>query len=123
MDDKKMVAFAILVLFGGNFTGLLSSFDSSFRDDPFTGSQGDDLQRQINDIKTADSECRQRVSELEGVYNDHSHEAPPRWVKERLISLESGLDNAMKHVKDHNTESEMWKHRIIALEAEIQFIR
>ena len=101
MDDKKMVAFALLVLFGGNFSGILNSIDPDIRSDPFTGDDGERLraeirrecqanlafqQAQIDDIEAADAI-------LEEKYHDHSHEAPPRWVKEKLLDLEREIIN------------------------------
>ena len=94
-----MVAFAVLVLFGGNFTGILNTVNPDIRSDPFTGKDGERLreeirrecqaslgfiQAQIDDIEEADTL-------LEENYHDHRHEAPPRWVKEKLISLEREL--------------------------------
>ena len=101
MDDKKMVAFALLVLFGGNFTGILNTVNPDIRSDPFTGEDGERLraeirrecesnlsflQFQINDIDATDAM-------LEEKYHDHSHEAPPRWVKEKLLDLEREIIN------------------------------
>ena len=99
MDDKKMVAFALLVLFGGNFSGILNTVNPDIRSDPFTGDDGERLraeirreceknlsflQAQIDDIESADDD-------LEEKYHDHSHEAQQRWVIERLNHIEQEL--------------------------------
>ena len=101
MDDKKMVAFALLVLFGGNFTGILNTVNPDIRSDPFTGDDGERLraeirreceknlsflQSQVDDIDATDAI-------LEEKYHSHSHEAPPRWVKEKLLDLEREIIN------------------------------
>ena len=54
-----MVAFAILVLFGGNFTGILNSIDPDIRSDPFTGKDGERLREEIR------RECQSNLSFLQ----------------------------------------------------------
>ena len=71
MEDKKLAALIILVLFGGNLTGIINSVSPDYRADPFTGSEGADLQRQIDDIKINDAECRAAMSAHLEEYNDH----------------------------------------------------
>lgn len=71
MEDKKLVAFALLVLFGGNFSGILNTINPDIRSDPFTGSEGRDLQRQIDAIKQDDFELRESMQALEDDYHDH----------------------------------------------------
>jgi len=44
------------------------------------------LQSQIDDIETADADLKKK-------YHEHSHEAPPRWVKEKLLDLEREIIN------------------------------
>ena len=71
MEDKKLIAFALLVLFGGNLTGIVNTLNPDFRADPFSGTEGRDLQRQLDEIKQHDAETRQLLQELLTDYHDH----------------------------------------------------
>ena len=125
MDDKKMVAFALLVLFGGNFSGILNTVNPDIRSDPFTGDDGERLraeirreceknlsflQLQIDDIETTDTD-------LEEKYHAHSHKAPPLWVEQKLKLLQTEINKTNQRVTDYNINAEGWKHRIVVLES------
>ena len=95
MDDKKLVIAALVVLFGGNAGSIIGAFNPDIRHDPFTGADGDNLRescfREIDELDTLVFEVRAEIKELQRSYNDHRHEAPPRWVIERLNYLEQEL--------------------------------
>ena len=93
------VILAVILTVASGLPIGVNKFTPSARDDPFTGDDGERLrteirrecqaslgfiQAQIDDIEAADAI-------LEEKYHDHRHEAPPRWVKEKLISLEREL--------------------------------
>ena len=103
MEDKKLFIYALVVLFGGNITGIINSISPDIRSDPFTGSEGrelrDGLQRQINDIKSNDAECKERVNTLTELINQHRHEAPPRWVIENLKHIEEEIHDIKETLK------------------------
>ena len=66
MDDKKTAALIILVLFGGNLSGIIGTIGNS------SSIQGhEDLQRQLDEIKLADAECRASLSAHLEEYNSH----------------------------------------------------
>ena len=71
MEDKKLAALIVLVLFGGNITGIINSVSPDYRADPFTGSQGDELQRQIDEIRADDAECRAGLAAHLENYREH----------------------------------------------------
>ena len=103
VEDKKLFIYALVVLFGGNITGIINSISPDYRADSFTGSQGrdlkDELQRQINDIKSNDAECKERVNTLTELINQHRHEAPPRWVIENLKHIEEEIHDIKETLK------------------------
>ena len=105
-EEQKIWAILFIALFGGNLTGLTGILGNH------SSREGhEELQRQIDEIKASDTQ-------LEDKYHAHSHEAPPRWVREKLVSIEEDIKKALKHDNDHNTEAEMWKRRIVSLEAQ-----
>jgi hypothetical protein len=75
VEDKKLFIYALVILFGGNLTGIINTLNPDYRADPFTGSEGrelrSDLQRQIDDIKLNDTECRAALQSHLQDYNDH----------------------------------------------------
>ena len=66
MDDKKTAALIILVLFGGNISGLAGIAGNS------SSIEGhEDLQRQLDEIKLADTECRATMQTHLEEWNNH----------------------------------------------------
>ena len=64
--DNKQIALIILVLFGGNLSGIVGSIGNS------SSAQGhEDLQRQLDEIKLSDTECRASLSTHLEEYNTH----------------------------------------------------
>ena len=45
--DKKLVAAALVILFGGNATGFINAYSPDFRADKFTGIEGRELEDRI----------------------------------------------------------------------------
>lgn len=125
------IILAVILALVGGFPIGVNKLTPTGRHDPFTGEDGKLLraeirrecqsnigfiQSQINDIKATDAEIRNK-------YADHSHEAPPRWVREKLKSLDNDISKAIQRINDHDKESNAWKHRIISLESEIKSLR
>lgn len=50
-DDKKLLAAALVVIFGGNASGIINAVNPNVRSDPFTGSQGKALAERIHDLE------------------------------------------------------------------------
>jgi len=97
--SDRIILLVVLGILGG--PGIISMVVPGARPDAFTGTQGAELkaeirrecekslsflQSQIDDIETADADLKKK-------YHEHSHEAPPRWVKEKLLDLEREIIN------------------------------
>jgi len=95
MEDKKLVALVILILFGGNITGIINSISPDYRADPFTGSEGRDLQRQIDDIRQNDTELRSAVAEHIKAYNEHI-----RWGSDVRSNNEGTLERHEAQIQE-----------------------
>ena len=95
----RIILLGVLGILGG--PGVISMVVPSARPLSFTSEDGSELraeirreceknlsflQSQIDDIDAIDAM-------LEEKYHDHSHEAPPRWVKEKLLDLEREIIN------------------------------
>ena len=66
MDDKKIAALIVLVLFGSNLSGIAGIVGNS------SSIEGhEDLQRQLDEIKLADTECRATMSAHINEWNEH----------------------------------------------------
>ena len=64
--DKKTVALIVLLLAGGNITGGLGYLANDAAQDGHT-----ELQRQIDETKNANAECRTMLSDHIEKYNSH----------------------------------------------------
>ena len=95
VEDKKLLIAALVILFGGNAGSIIGAFNPDIRSDPFTGTDGAQLRefcsREINELDASNTEIRSELKELRKAYHDHRHEAPPRWVIERLNYIEQEL--------------------------------
>lgn len=95
MEDKKLIAFAVLVLFGGNITGIVNSVSPDFRADPFTGREGRELQRQIDEIRADDTELRELVQKYIDDYNNHI-----KWGREVRSDNEGALQRHEAQIQE-----------------------
>ena len=100
--SDRIVLLVVLGILGG--PGIISMVVPGARPDAFTGTQGAELkaeirrecekslsflQSQIDDIEIADADLKKKYHE----HSEHSHEAPERWVKEKLLDLEREIIN------------------------------
>ena len=56
--DKKLVAAALVILFGGNATGLINAYSPDFRADKFTGIEGRELEDRIEILEMGLAGCQ-----------------------------------------------------------------
>jgi len=99
----RIILLAVLGILGG--PGVVSMVVPSARPLAFTSDDGAKLKEfdQIlaeritileltqDKIKEDDAECKDRVDTLTDVINQHRHDAPPRWVIEKLNHIEQEL--------------------------------
>jgi len=102
-DEKshlyKAIAFWMLVSMGGSTalsTGV-QKMSTDTRSDPFTGTQGRELEQRIRQIERTVDRQVARNTDMLGRINDV-------------------LDGVHEHIEEHNSEAEEWKRRIIANE-------
>jgi len=90
------VVIVVIIASLGNITvttDLLN--DPQARPNAFTGTDGDelkeDIMEEIQEIKEEAKACRRD-------YYEHKHEAPPKWVLERLESINTRLEKLESQV-------------------------
>ena len=90
----RVIFLVVLSILGG--PGVISIVVPSAQSNAFTGTQGAELKAEIR------RECEKNLSflqlQIDGIekadaileekHHDHIHEAPPRWVKEKLLDME-----------------------------------
>ena len=106
--SDRIVLLVVLGILGG--PGVISMVVPSARPLAFTSEDGDKLKDFDNmlaeritileltqdKIKEDDAECKDRVDTLTDVINQHRHDAPPRWVIEKLNHIEQELHKMAK---------------------------
>ena len=99
----RIILLAVLGILGG--PGVVSMVVPSARPLAFTSDDGAKLKEfdqklaeritilelTQDKIKEDDAECKDRVDTLTDVINQHRHDAPPRWVIEKLNHIEQEL--------------------------------
>ena len=95
MEDKKLFIYALVVLFGGNITGIINSISPDYRADPFTGRQGADLQRQIDEIRADDEEYRAALAQHLEDYKEHT-----RWGRDVRSNTAGTLERHEAQIRE-----------------------
>ena len=63
--QKRLIGWILIAVLGGNAGAMLNLGTSKVRSDPFTGSQGRDLQKQLNKIDAIQQTMLHRMQERE----------------------------------------------------------